>query len=129
VRTDTQVIHSDDIGEVVGSFYGVPINSLNPIASELRELDDAQVRARAGLGTEPSLAEVLPGEVAKDNLIRRETTAEVVGETFYAEDIPKGRQVPISEVPDGVLVTWRPNNLEFAVIHEEVTDEISTQGR
>jgi hypothetical protein len=123
MRSDTQVIHSDDIGEVVGSFYGVPINSLYSLASELRELDDAQVRARAGLGTEPVPAEIMAGEVAKDNLIRRETTAEVVGEKFYAEEIPKGRQVPIdvirsAEIP-GVLITWRPNNLDIAVIHEE----------
>jgi hypothetical protein len=122
MRTDTQVIHSDDIGEVVGSFYGVPINSLNPFASELREQDDAQIRARAGLGTEPILAEILPGEIAKGNLIRRETTSEVIGEKFYAEEIPAGQQVPISEVPDGALVTWRPNNLDFAVIHEEVAE-------
>ena len=124
MRTDTQVIHSDDIGEVVGSFYGVPINAVHPLASELREQDDAQIRARAGLGTKPVPAEIMAGEIAKGNLIRRDTTAEVIGETFYAEEIPEGRQVPISEVPDGILVTWRPNNLDIAVIHEEVADEV-----
>ena len=127
MRTDTQVLHSDDIGEVVGSFYGVPINAVHPLASELREQDDAQVRARAGLGTKPVLAEIMAGEVAKDNLIRRETTAEVIGETFYAEEIPEGQQVHIEEnivqlLRPGRLVTWRPNNLDIAVIHEEVPE-------
>ncbi len=119
MKSDTQVIHSDDIGEIVGDFHGTPIRSLNPFASEVREQDEAQMRARTGLGTKSVPAEILTGEIAKDNLIRRETTSEAIGESFYAEEIPKGQQVPISEVPDGALVTWRPGNQEFAIVHEE----------
>ena len=119
MKTDSLVMHTEDMGEVVGDFHGTPIRSLDSLASVLREQDDAQIRARAGLGTEPAPTEIMAGEIAKNNLIRRETTAEVIGEKFYTGEIPEGRQVAISEVPDGVLVTWRPNNLDFAVIHEE----------
>jgi hypothetical protein len=126
MRTDTQVIHSDDIGEIVGDFYGIPINSMRSLAAELREQDDAQIRARASLGTDPVPAEIMAGEIAKDNLIRRETTSEVIGEKFYAEEIPEGQQVPIdvaqSFAKAGLLITWRPANQDFAVIHEEGTE-------
>ncbi len=119
MKSDTLVLHEADLGEIVGDFYGTPIRSLYSLAPELRQLDDAQIRARAGLGTEPVPTEIMAGEVAKGNLIRRETTSEVIGEQFYAGEIPEGQQVPISEVPDGALVTWRPGNQDFAVVHEE----------
>ena len=31
------------------------------------------------------------------------------------------QEIPV-EVPEGVLVTWRPSGLEFAVVHEEVAE-------
>ena len=64
------------------------------------------------------------GEVITDNIIRRSTAAEAVGETFYDKEIPEGRQVPIEEAEAGVLVTWRPNGENFAIIHEEVASEL-----
>lgn len=129
MKSDTQIIHSDDIGEVVGDFHGTPIRSLNSFASELREQDDSQIRARAGLGTESTPTEIMAGEIAKDNLIRRETTSEVIGEQFYTEEIPEGQQVPIDVARSfskaGLLMTWRPGNQEFAVVHEEAPIEVS----
>ncbi len=128
MKSDTLVLHEADLGEIVGDFYGTPIRSLYSLAPELRQLDDAQIRARAGLGTEPVPTEIMAGEVAKGNLIRRETTAEVIGEAFYTGEIPEGRQVPVNSfgpfMRPGALVTWRPNNLDIAVIHEEVDDEV-----
>ena len=83
MKIDSLVMHSDDIGESVGEFFGSPIREVNLLDVEVREELDMQARARLGLGVEAVPAELLPGEVVKDNIIRRETTAEVVGEEFY----------------------------------------------
>ena len=83
MKIDSLVMHSDDIGESVGEFFGSPIREVNLLDVEVREELDTQARARLGLGVETVPAELLPGEVVKDNIIRRETTAEVVGEEFY----------------------------------------------
>jgi hypothetical protein len=66
-------------------FYGTPIREANLDAVGLREQDDLQQRVRASFGIDFAPVELLPGEVVKDNVIRRETAAEVVGETFYEE--------------------------------------------
>ena len=74
--------------------------------------------------------EVLPGEAIKDNLIRRQTTAEVLGEEFYEAKVPEGKQIPLhagvvqDSVALGKLLTWRPGNQDFAVLHEEVANEL-----
>ena len=94
---DAQVAHSEDLGEKVGEFYGSSIRALSPDDVELREIHGAQIRARLSLGVEQPPIVLLPGEVLKGNLIRRMTTAEVVGETFYDQDKPDeiaGLQVP-----------------------------------
>ena len=83
MKIDSLVMHSDDIGESVGEFFGSPIREVNLLDVEVREELDMQARARLGLGVETVPAELLPGEVVKDNIIRRETTSEVVGEEFY----------------------------------------------
>ena len=83
MKIDSLVMHSDDIGESVGEFFGSPIREVNLLDVEVREELDMQARARLGLGVETVPAELLPGEVIKDNVIRRSTTAEVVGEEFY----------------------------------------------
>jgi hypothetical protein len=86
MRIDSTVMHTDDVQVGSGAeFYGSPIREVNPIAVEVREELDMQARARLGMGVETAPVELLPGEVIKDNVIRRETAAEVVGEQFYAE--------------------------------------------
>jgi hypothetical protein len=130
MHTDVLVAHETDLGEVVGEFYGTPIRTMDTLSAELREIFDTQVRVRAFLGTDSAPLELLPGEVVKDNIIRRFTTAEVIGDKFYTDDIPEGKQVPMTEeslkesglayfMRPGMLITWRPNNLDIAVIHEE----------
>ena len=129
MHTDQLVAHETDLGEVVGDFHGTPIRTMDTLSAELREIFDTQVRVRAFLGTDSAPLELLPGEVVKDNIIRRFTTAEVIGDKFYTDDIPEGIQVGLDTdglLRPGVLATWRPNNLDIAVIHEEKeTDELS----
>jgi len=83
MKTDNLVMHSEDVQEVVGEFYGSPIRAVNPLAIELRAIDEMQQRVRASFGLDSPVIELLPGEVVKGNVIRRSTAAEVVGEKFY----------------------------------------------
>ena len=83
MRIDEQVIHADDIGDVVGEFYSSPIRGVSIFDVDLREILDAQARARVSLGVPSATIELLPGEVITNNVIRRETAAEVLGDKFY----------------------------------------------
>lgn len=129
MRIDELVIHYDDMGEVVGRFYEEPVREVNLLVVDEREELEAQSAARASFGVATPVLEVLPGEVVKGSLIRRATAAEVIGDTFYARAIPAGQQVPIDVARSfsqaGLLITWRPANEDFAVIHEEVPDALS----
>ena len=70
-------------------------------------------------------AEVLPGEtICADNIIRRTTTAEHRGDSFYAqleENIVDGKLVSTEEArqasQQGAMVTWFKDH---AIVHEEV---------
>jgi len=91
MKIDKLVMHADDVHEGSGEeFYGSPIYQACILDSEVREALDMMQRVRLGLGVESAPIELLPGEVVKDNIIRRETTAEVVGEQFYAEKSEQG---------------------------------------
>src|ERR1035437_2033879 len=127
MRIDELVAHFDDIGEVVGDFHGTPIRTLASIDAEVRETQDAQFRTRMSLGIASAPIELLPGEVITGNTVRRSTSAEVVGEAFYEKKIPSGEKIDIvlaQCAQKGALITWRPNNENFAVIHEEVASEL-----
>ncbi len=131
MRVDDLVAHEADIYGVVGEFYGTPIREMNMLAHELREQDDTQQRVRNSFGIEDATpdVELLPGEVVHGNIIRRDTTAEFVGEAFYEKEIPDGRQIPLHEglvqnQNKGTLITWRPGNQNIAVLHEEVASEL-----
>jgi hypothetical protein len=50
VELDIQVIHCEDIGDVVGYFYGTPIRTWNASASQARE--NADVRRRIAYAKE-----------------------------------------------------------------------------
>ena len=90
MKVDTLVMHSNDIGQVVGDFYGTAIRAYNPLAVEVRELVDAQIRIRMSLGEPSAPIELLPNEVITNNIIRRSTAAEVVGEDFYDPKVSEG---------------------------------------
>ena len=62
MHCDSLVIHSSDIGEPVGEFFGTAIVAVNPLAIELREIDDMQQRVRASLGVAYPAVELFPGE-------------------------------------------------------------------
>jgi hypothetical protein len=126
VRLDKLVIHADDIQAGSGAeFYGTLVREISTIAVDVREELDSMQRARLGLGVASLPLPILPGEVVTDNVIRRSTAAEVIGETFYDKEVPEGRQVPLEEWlkqdanTSGELITWRPNNLDIVIIHEE----------
>jgi hypothetical protein len=125
MRSDELVIHGDDVYEDnLGEFYGTPILAADPMDTAKRDISDMQQRVRFSFGrfnNEP--IELLSGEVITDNTIRRSTAAEVVGEAFYTPKTVEGRRVTLDAgllSARGVLITWRPNNEEIAVIHEEV---------
>ena len=126
MRLDSVVMHADDIGVVIGKFYDSDIREVSLLSVEVRDEIDAQANARYSLGTTPASIELIHDEVIQDGLIRRFTTSEVVGETFYDEAIPAGRQVPLEAftegIPKGTMLTWRPNGQPFIVIHEEVAE-------
>jgi hypothetical protein len=83
MRIDTLVLHAEDIGSIVGELHGTPIREVDMLVVDIRAELEAQRAARHSLGNLGNVIELLPGEVVKDGLIRRETTAEVVGEKFY----------------------------------------------
>jgi hypothetical protein len=87
MKSDNLAMHHEDIGEKVGEFYGTDIRAVSSSAVELRELDDMQQRVRMSFGLDSAPIELFPGETLTDNIIRRTTTAEAVGEAFY-EDKP-----------------------------------------
>ena len=130
MRIDELTVHVDDIQAGSGAeFYGTPIREMSIIDADVREELDMQARIRVSLG-EATTVELLPGEAIVGNAIRRTTTAEVIGEDFYKKAIPEGRLMLMHEAleqnkSNGTLVTWRPNNLEFAILHEEVPSELS----
>jgi hypothetical protein len=130
MRIDELTIHADDIEAGSGAeFHGVPIREVNIENVDVREGRDMHSRVIDYLG-EAATVEILPGEAIVGNLIRRTTTAEVVGDTYYDKEIPEGRQVGIYEAQEqnrdnGKLITWRPNNLDIAILHEEVPSELS----
>ena len=76
MKIDNTVMHSDDMGTMMGDFHGTPIREVNFLDVELRELGDAQLRARLFLADEPTPVELLPGEVIVNHLIRKTTTKE-----------------------------------------------------
>lgn len=130
MKVDNLILHANDIIQnMVGDFHGTPIREYDLLNAELREISDTQQRVRYFFGSQQQEISILPGETIKDNLIRRETAAEVVGDDFYAVHMPKGKQIPLHEglVQDpsvGALITWRPGNQNVAILHEGVSVEL-----
>ena len=48
MRSDSTVMHSENIGPVVGEFYGTEIREVNLIDVELREISDAPGNGECG---------------------------------------------------------------------------------
>lgn len=127
MRVDDLITHGDDVSNTVGEFYGTPIREVYELAQELREIADTQRRVRDSLGIKQPDVVLLPGEVVHSNVIRHDTTAEFLGEVFYTQEMPEGRQIPLHKGLEqnqkvGTLITWRPGNQDIAVLHEEVSE-------
>lgn len=126
MRLDELVIHNDDLGEKVGDFHGRPIVALRTIEVDFREICDMQQRIRQFFGKPREILSLLPGETIVNQHIVRGTTAEAIGyDKFHEEPLPVGRKVSLDTsglLATGALVTWRPNNQNIAIIHEEVAE-------
>lgn len=119
--TQCDVIHSDDLGPVVGMFHGVPVRSYNPIAVEDREILDTKIRVRTNSKVESSI-EILPGEViCKDNMVRRDTAAAAMF-TKPSTHL-QGRRVSINVARllslAGAYILWRPEGNDDAIVLDE----------
>ncbi len=115
--------------DVVGSFCGQPIITVNALGAEEDDEVDMLRRIFSSSGTSVP-AEVLPGEErCADGIIRRITTTEAVGYDVYhnQDKIEKGqKRVSIAEAQqaakDGAMVYYRPSRLvgegEYALVCE-----------
>lgn len=132
LKLDINETHSKNLSAgSVGSFCGSPIREMYTHEMELDQVVEVarQIEINRKLNP-PSTVEVLPGElICDDNIVRRSSTAEAVGEAFYSNYVvPEGaRKVTMAEAKElakeGALIEWRPNRVvnrveEFAVVYE-----------
>ena len=107
-------IHNDDLGPVIGTFNGNPVRSWDPQDSRARDIVFARERIKHSIG-QGIPAEVLPGEViCTDGVVRRDTTAEFIGASYYAQNVEEqGRRVSIEEARElsagDANIIWRPD--------------------
>ena len=115
------------LDNVVGSFCGQPIITIDGLGAEADDEIDLQLRLMTSSHTSFP-AEILPGEErCADGIIRRITTTEVVGyETYHNQEAIEAGQkrVSIAEArqasKDGAMVHYRPSRLvgqgEYALV-------------
>lgn len=115
---------------VVGSFCGSPIVTLDKFGMEVDEERDLVNRLAVSGGTSAP-AEILPGEErCADGIIRRSTTAEAVGyDTYHNQEAIEAGQKRVSMADavqaskEGSMVYYRPNNFvgegEYALVEGE----------
>ena len=134
-RLDINEAHDERVqrNNVKGSFCGQPIVGLDELGMEVDQQREAQRLVDSSSGTSVP-AEVLPGELrCDDGIIRRVTTAEAIGDTYYNQEYTEEntRRISIAEAQqlskDGLLVFYRPNKRvgegEYALVTEETQDE------
>ena len=91
MRIDKLTMHADDVQAGSGAeFFGTPIREASYLAVDVREEVDAGNRIRMSLGEPSAPIELLPSEVVTENIIRRETASEVLGEKFYDPKVSEG---------------------------------------
>lgn len=135
LNLSSDAVHENRVqrGNVLGSFCGQPIITLDEFGAEADDAADLNFRLMTSSGTSVP-AEVLPGELrCDDGIIRRVTTAEAIGDTYYNQEYTEEntRRVSIAEAKqlskDGLLVLYRPNKRvgegEYALVTEETQDE------
>ena len=132
---DALNVNESAIGTQVGSFYGSPIYSYIPEASEAQATAEARRQAALsrvlGDGVSP---ELLPGEVVcTDGIIRRTTTAEHQGPTYDDFKAPEDA-IKLSledakkRTEEGAFIHWRPRNEEYALLYtDQVFDLLQKQ--
>jgi hypothetical protein len=120
----SEAISNDRVNQadVVGSFCGQPIVTIDALGAEADDEADLYRRLAASSGTSVE-AEILPGEErCSDGIIRRVTTAEAVGYDTYhnQEQIEKGQKregLNVGRLASvaGRVVYWRPNRATLEV--------------
>jgi hypothetical protein len=125
VAHDSRVNHSD----VTGFFCGSPVITMDEEGMDADVIAAVYVnvalgKAQRAEGLDSIPAEVLPGEeICADNIIRRSTTAEAIGEAFYAQletNVVNGGRVTLEDAKslsdEGAMLTWFGT---YAVLHGE----------
>ena len=110
-------------------FCGSPILGIDSLA--VKDAANRFIEEAVRLGKNnpsPNTAEVLPGEeICPDNVIRRSTTAEVMGDTYYNREFEEKDATVVSievarlESGDGKMIMWRPDHKtgegEYALVY------------
>ncbi len=113
--------------DVIGSFCGQRIVTIDELGADSDDAADLTLRLMSSSHMSVP-AETLPGEeICSDRIVRRSTTAEVIGYDVYhnQEQIEAGqRRVSMAEArqasKDGAMVFYRPNRFvgegEYALV-------------
>lgn len=110
-------------------FCGSPILGIDSLA--VKDAANRFIEEAVRLGKNnpsPNTAEVLPGEeICPDNVIRRSTTAEVMGDAYYNREFEEKDATVVSievarlESGDGKMIMWRPDHMtgegEYALVY------------
>ena len=110
-------------------FCGSPILGIDSLA--VKDAANRFIEEAVRLGKNnpsPNTAEVLPGEeICPDNVIRRSTTAEVMGDAYYNREFEEKDATVVSievarlESGDGKMIMWRPDHKawegEYALVY------------
>jgi hypothetical protein len=132
LNLSSDAVHEDRVqrGNVLGSFCGQPIITIDEFGAEADDAADLNFRLMVSSHTSIP-AEVLPGEIiCNDGIIRRVTTAEAVGYDTYhnQEQIEAGTvRYPVDAARSfskaGLMVYYRPDKHvgagEYALVTEE----------
>ena len=132
IKLDNNIAHDIRVlrDNPSGLFCGSPVVSLDEIGMDADVAADQTLRLKFSSGTSIP-PEILPGEErCVDGIIRRTTTAEVIGyDTYHNQEATEAgtRRVIIVEAQqaskDGKLIMWRPNKFvgegEYALVAEE----------
>lgn len=122
IKLDNNIAHDIRVlrDNPSGLFCGSPVVSLDEIGMDADVAADQTLRLKFSSGTSIP-PEILPGEErCDDGIIRRTTTAEVIGyDTYHSEEVTEEgmQRISIADAKQAAgLVYWRPSNKEYALV-------------